>query len=251
EAEPTFHLAKLAEEVYERDSVRTGPRSKVKIFFHDESLLFLGENSEVQLKKFEYARPQKERLAMIRALGGKVRFLIAKLMPTERSRFELETPTAIMGARGTDGIAVMKSPTQAICLSGEIYVQGLGRMRQVILTPYQMTVVEEGQDPLSPFPVDTEYLLRLLEDFRMGAPGVGPGSMTDTITAVGGVGPAGPETMTETIQTWRPDQFSVPPVLLEPPAGMSPSLTEPEQQTRPHQPGGSPGGSPGESPPPY
>lgn len=249
ETEPTFRLAKLAEEVYERDSVKTGPRSKVKIFFADESLLFLAENSEIQLKKFEYARPQKERLALIRALGGKVRFLIAKLMPTERSRFELETTTAVMGARGTDGIAVMKSPTQAICLSGEIYVQGLGRTGQVILTPYLMTIVEEGQDPLPPFPVDREYLLQLLEDFRVG--GAGPGSMTDTIVGVGGVGVGGPGTMTETIQTWRPDQFSVPPVLLEPPAGMAPSLTGPEPQTRPRQPGGSPEGPPAESPLPY
>ena len=146
-----------------------------------------------------------------------------------------------MGLRGTDGIAVMKSPTQAICLSGEIYVHGLGLTKEVILTPYMMTIVEDGQDPVPPFPVDMDYLRELLEDFRIRlfSAGGGPAGMTETIGAwsVGlPAGPGGPSGMTDTIGAWGP------PVLLEPPAGMQPPPSAGHVHTHPRPSQPPPGG---------
>lgn len=237
EMEATFHRAQVSEDVYERDLVKTGPASKVKIFFEDESLLYLAENSQIQVREFDYKPVEKFRRSLLKALSGKVRFLVSKLMPADNSRFEVETDTAIMEIRGTDGIAVMKNPTQAICLSGEIYVHGLGLTKEVILTPYMMTIVEPGQDPVSPFPVDMDYLQQLLGDFRIRVFSLGgePAGMTGTIEAWSITPPApgvgGPANMTETIQSWTigpSEEIPVgPPVLLEPPAGMQPSPSAP------------------------
>jgi len=144
----------------------------------------------------------------------------------------------------------MKSPTQVICLSGEIYVRGVGRTREVILTPHMQTTVEEGQDPIPPFAVDMDYLRGLLEEFRIGPFAAGPGSMTETIQSWrdGGGGPAGPGSMTDTIQTWRPDEFLQPPVLLEPPPGMAPPTPRPHVHTHPTAPSPGPGGPAGGGP---
>jgi hypothetical protein len=266
ETETGFHRARLSDEVEERDVIRTGARSRVKILYQDESLLFLAEDSEVQVKEFRYEPLQKYRRALLKAFGGKVRFLVSKLMSAGKSRFEVETSTAVMGVRGTDGIAVMKSPTQAVCLSGEIYVHGLGMVREVILTPYMMTIIEAGRDPTQPFPVDRGYIRQLLQDFRIrllsegeegelippappsGGPvrfgAGGPSDMTETVGAWGGQAASGSADMTDTIQSWGPSWKigpgeeipRVPPVLLESPAGqrrLSPSHPSPPKREQP------------------
>jgi hypothetical protein len=248
ETEAGFHRAQLSEEVYERDLIRTGPRSKVKILYQDESLLFLAEDSAAQIKEFHYDPLQKYRRALLKGLGGKIRFLIAKLMPNGTSRFEVETDTAVVGVRGTDGIAVMKSPTQVICLSGEIYVHGLGLTQEVILTPYMMTIVEAGRNPAIPFPADKGYIRELLEGFRIRLlserdqgeliPPIPPSAETFRS------GAGGPANMTETIRSWSPswnigpgeEKPAFPPVLLEPPAGqrrLSPPPPSPKKEPIP------------------
>ena len=79
-----------------------------------------------------YGPPQKHLRAFLKAFGEKIQFFVSKLMPDGKSRFEGETNTTVIGIRGTDGVVVMKNPTQAICLSGEIYVHGLEWTQEVI-----------------------------------------------------------------------------------------------------------------------
>ena len=284
EKEADFHQARLSEDVYERDLVKTGPGSRVKIFLGDDSLLFLAENSQIQVKEFAYKPAQRFRRALVKAFGGKMRFLVSKLMSPQNSRFEVETTTAVMGIRGTDGIAVMKSPTQAICLTGEIYVHGLGLTKEVLLTPNLMTMVEAGRDPIPPYRMATEYLQQLLGEFRIrpslsggaeggppsgglsvsgGGPGGGGGGgvMTGTVEAwsitvsPGGRFPGGSGGMTETPQAWpigiggpgfMTDTPGAwgPPLLLEPPAGMEPPPAQHHPHTHPGGPINPPEGPP-------
>jgi hypothetical protein len=93
--------AKVGEVVFEADALRTGSDGRLGVTLKDETRISLAPNSEVRLDRFLYA-PSEGRLAftlrIVRGLAAYVSGRIARLAP---DAVRLETPTAIVGVRGT------------------------------------------------------------------------------------------------------------------------------------------------------
>ena len=93
--------ARTGQALFEADVLRTGADGRVGLTLKDETRLSLGPNSEVQLEKFLFA-PSDGQLAFVarfvRGIATYVSGRIAKLSP---DAVRLETPTAIIGVRGT------------------------------------------------------------------------------------------------------------------------------------------------------
>ena len=87
--------------VYEADTLRTGDDGKVGITLKDDTRLSLGPNSEVRLDRFAFA-PAEGRLGfvlkVVKGVAAYVSGQIAKIAPDS---VRLETPSAIVGVRGT------------------------------------------------------------------------------------------------------------------------------------------------------
>jgi hypothetical protein len=87
--------------VYQGDLIRTGPDGRVGLTLNDDTRLSLGPDSELRLDRFSYA-PADGQLALaiklIRGVAAYVSGRIAKLAP---DAIRIETPTAILGVRGT------------------------------------------------------------------------------------------------------------------------------------------------------
>jgi hypothetical protein len=87
--------------VFEADSLRTGPDGTIGITLKDDTRLALGPASEVRLERFAYA-PGDANLGMVlkfvRGVTAYVSGRLAKLAPDS---IRLETPSAIVGVRGT------------------------------------------------------------------------------------------------------------------------------------------------------
>jgi hypothetical protein len=87
--------------VYESDSLRTGATGRIGVTMSDDTRVSLGPESEVHLSRFAYA-PAEGRLAfamkVMRGAAAYVSGRIAKLSP---DAVRLETPSAIVGVRGT------------------------------------------------------------------------------------------------------------------------------------------------------
>ena len=87
--------------VYEADALRTGADGKVGVTLKDDTRLALGPSSEVRLERFSYA-PGTASLGMVlkfvRGVTAYVSGRLAKLAPDS---IRLETPSAIVGVRGT------------------------------------------------------------------------------------------------------------------------------------------------------
>ncbi len=88
-------------EVLESDVLRTGPDGRLSVMLKDESRVALGPNSELALTRFAY-NPSDAQLGLgLRLARGVLSYvsgLIAKLAP---EAVKLETPTSIIGVRGT------------------------------------------------------------------------------------------------------------------------------------------------------
>ena len=97
----TDHAASPGQPVFQSDTLKTGADGRLAVTLKDETRLSLGPNSVVRVEKFVYA-PGESRLgftlSIARGLLAYVSGRIAKLSPDS---VRLETPSAIIGVRGT------------------------------------------------------------------------------------------------------------------------------------------------------
>lgn len=93
--------AKPGQVVFEADGLRTGADGSLGVTLKDDTRLALGPGSEVRLERFAYA-PGTANLGMVlkfvRGVTAYVSGRLAKLAPDS---IRLETPSAIVGVRGT------------------------------------------------------------------------------------------------------------------------------------------------------
>jgi hypothetical protein len=97
--------------VYEADTLRTGADGTVGVTLKDDTRLALGPGSEVRLERFAYAPGTGSAglgivLKFVRGVTTYVSGRLAKLAPDS---IRLETPSAIVGVRGTS-LAIRVQP---------------------------------------------------------------------------------------------------------------------------------------------
>jgi hypothetical protein len=93
--------AKIGLEIWENDTLRTGPDGSIGVVFHDETVLSLGPESVLIIDQFVFAPRQGKFSIVIRMLKGTAVYLsglISKLAPNSA---HFETPSASIGIRGT------------------------------------------------------------------------------------------------------------------------------------------------------
>jgi hypothetical protein len=102
--------ATVGAEVVESDILRTGPDGRVSVMLKDESRLSLGPNSELALTRFAFTPHDRQLGLAVRLSRGLLSYvsgLIAKLAP---EAVRLQTPTSIIGARGTHVLVRADAP---------------------------------------------------------------------------------------------------------------------------------------------
>lgn len=90
--------------VMQGDQLRTGQNSSTTIMLRDGTVMVVGPQSTVDLSRFQFNSTTQEGSLGVKLLQGSIRMvtgLIAKLNP---AAFRVETPTALIGVRGTDFI---------------------------------------------------------------------------------------------------------------------------------------------------
>lgn len=92
---------KVRDSVLFRDLITTGPKSRTKALFIDDSILTLGENSSMEITEHVFDPNTDKRSAIINLLKGKLRVLVGKTFLGLGSKFEIHTKDASIAARGT------------------------------------------------------------------------------------------------------------------------------------------------------
>ena len=101
--------AKPGQVVFEADSLRTGADGSIGVTLKDDTRLALGPASEIRLERFAYA-PGSESLGMVlRFVRGVTAYVSGRLAKLAPDSIRLETPSAIVGVRGTT-LAILVQP---------------------------------------------------------------------------------------------------------------------------------------------
>lgn len=112
-------------DVWSNEIVRTGGQAITTLLFLDRTTLYVSNNSEVVLDRFVYDDETETGQAAINFTKGTFRFVTGKM--TNKDGFELRTPTAAIGIRGTDfKVSVAPNGTTTVSvLAGEVALSSL------------------------------------------------------------------------------------------------------------------------------
>jgi outer membrane immunogenic protein len=127
----------VGDEVFFDEALTTGAGSRGKFIFSDRTDLQMGPSSRVKLDNFVYSGGAG---VGFNAAKGAFRFVSA---PGEHKGYEVRTPTATIGVRGTNyGVRVTPRRTDAVIYSGAIEVcDSSGAHCRVLDTPCTFVTV--------------------------------------------------------------------------------------------------------------
>lgn len=102
--------AQAGQPLFQTDSIRTGADGRVGITLKDETRLALGPNSDVRVEQFLYSPGQGSLRMVIRVARGVVAYVSGRIAKLAPDAVRLETPSAILGVRGTRMVIRVEAP---------------------------------------------------------------------------------------------------------------------------------------------
>ena len=151
---------KVGESVFLKDVIRTKSDSKAEITFVDKNILRIGQRSRIDIS--EYVSAEGKGSTVINLPRGKVEAIIPPGEPVKRiavspegSRFEIHTPNAVAGVRGTDFLIWYEwNLTQILVMEGTVCGYNLASEESVVCIPAGLfSSIFLNAGPTSPRPV--------------------------------------------------------------------------------------------------
>ena len=141
------------EAVYRDDWIETEPKSRAKIRLDDETELVVGPSSRIHLDEFVYDASAGTGQVLVEIGVGLLRFTSGVLEP---EGYEVKTPVASIGVRGTLFDTIVEFATTVILREGKISVASLVKSRIVDQADHASEVRGSGEEPSEPRPATKE-----------------------------------------------------------------------------------------------
>lgn len=177
--EAQFRPAKVQDKLYPQDQIRTLKDSRAKLFFQDESILILSDDTTLDIAKFQMTSQGQRESALLKLVHGGVRFIVQKVQAGVTPNFEIQGKTAVMGIRGTEGVFESRSPDRLIFTGGRgsIIIRDLTTGQTLTITPGQWVMTTPGGKMLTG-PVTPMMRQQLAPYFRLSQSFV-PGNISN------------------------------------------------------------------------
>ncbi len=96
--------------VGETDRLQTGTVAAASILFKDGTALTMGPNTTMDLSRFSFDSTTQRGHFVLDLLQGSVRVITGLLARVNPDLFKVQTPTSVVGVRGTDFIVDAREP---------------------------------------------------------------------------------------------------------------------------------------------
>ncbi len=138
-------VAKVGTKVNQGDQIITGLDSRAKIVMSDRNIINVSPNTKVIIE--EYVNDAKSKNVKLGLLEGKIRTNVEQKYDNDKNKFEIRTPTAVAGVRGTQFIT---SYSEATKKTEVITLQGQVEFRNIVAgnstgAKEEKVVVEKGE----------------------------------------------------------------------------------------------------------
>lgn len=137
---------KAQDQVYPRDIIRTKSASKAEIIFKDNTVLQIAQRSRIDISEYYTGDTGK---SVIKLSRGQVKAVVDKnvtkriSLAPDANRFEIQTPNAVAGVRGTEfHVAYDRNVTTVLLKEGNVCVFNLKAQENLVCLPpnYMVTV---------------------------------------------------------------------------------------------------------------
>lgn len=135
------------------ESIRTGPKARVELTMLDETRLTLGADTVFDLERYDLGRQRGEGAVLVRLTKGAFRAVTGKLDALRGGPFEVSTPLATIGIRGTDfwGGSLDGGEINLLLISGKgVYLRTDAGVSEIVKPGYGLTVRSRGEIPPAP-----------------------------------------------------------------------------------------------------
>jgi len=198
---------KVQDGVEPGDVIRTKSKSKAQVKFVDDSSITMAPESRMAVADFVYDGPRGYRRAVLRHFRGLIHAVVTQLIKVQEPEFIIETQTAVMGVRGTEGY-LLQVPNSSIlyCIYGIWQGQSKNLNFPNLLL---LHMGEYGEFPMDKQPFmrqTTPAMLELLK--KMMDTGVRDTGFLGGIPLI-----TGGERRPELTPRWEPPQPIIPPTL--------------------------------------
>ncbi|HEY1078730.1 MAG TPA: FecR family protein [Bdellovibrio sp.] len=137
--------AKVGAKIYEGDTVVTGADSRAKIVMSDRNVINVNPDTKLQIAKYENDAASGKKNVEMNLLQGKVRNNVEQTYDGDKNKFQIKTPTAVAGVRGTQFLAGFNPSTQMtsiVTFKGAVTLASIGPGGKIIGAP---VLVKKGE----------------------------------------------------------------------------------------------------------
>jgi hypothetical protein len=161
--------AAIGAAVYSGDHLRTARPGRLRVVFQDDSVLTVSDDSEVTIDRNVFDPKQGKVESSFDLLKGKVSSLVSEYYHNTGAIYQVKSPTAVAGVRGTEFTIAYNADsdsTEVVGISGHVEVRGLADPSApgVLITAEETTMVRRGELPTSPRRLDDAFMRQQLHD---------------------------------------------------------------------------------------
>ncbi|MBK7843616.1 MAG: FecR domain-containing protein [Bdellovibrionales bacterium] len=169
--------AKIGMKVFPKDSILTQADSRAKIVMVDKNEINVSPSSNIVIDSYEFDPAKDNKKVLIDVIYGKVRAKVEQKYDGENNKFQVKTPSAVAGVRGTDFFTSFNQVTNSskvVTFKGEVAF-GLPGPGGTILNPVSVRVGEftanTGNNPPAPaVPMPKAELAQFDKETKADAP---------------------------------------------------------------------------------
>jgi hypothetical protein len=172
-------------EVFLKDIVRTKSSAKAEVLFRNNTVLRIAQRSRIDIS--EYFQNEANGTGIVKLQRGLLRANVDKGMSQrisvspDANRFEIHTPNAVAGVRGTDFFVLYERNTTTVLLrEGEVCVYNLKEPLKTVCMPPNYVITVSGGNPPDVLrkAAETEFTIYDRETSPLIPAVVGPGALS-------------------------------------------------------------------------
>lgn len=156
----TTTKAKIGQKVFPSDKITAGKDSRAKIVMIDKNEINVSPDTQIVIENYQFKPEENKKSVLINVLYGKVRAKVEQKYDTDGNKFQIKTPTAVAGVRGTDFITGYdrgSKQSQVVTFHGKVEFGLPGAngaiLNPVMVNPGQQTSMTGSTPPPAPVEV--------------------------------------------------------------------------------------------------
>lgn len=163
--------AKMGSKVKEKDTIVCSKDSRAKLVMLDQNVLNISPETELNLETYKFEPEKNDKNVVLNVLYGKVRSTVNQKYDGDKNKFNVKTPAAVAGVRGTDFLAGFNNANRQsnfITFQGMVEVgtpgPGGAILNSVMVAPGQSTTALVGAPPAPPVNIPKNELGQMNRD---------------------------------------------------------------------------------------